>query len=77
MYFKLGAYRILERDIKYIKWEQQRGDNWTATICFRDGEELTIFDITGDEKNKIEEYWDKDIERCTSYLYNTNTEEES
>lgn len=77
MYFKLGKYRILERDIKYIKWEQQNDDNWAATICFRDGEELTIFDIDDAEKSKIEEYWDKDIERCTSYLYNTNTEEET
>ena len=79
MYFKLGVYRILERDIKYIKWVNRpnKEDEWAATICFRDGEELTIFDIDDAEKSKIEEYWDKDIERCMSYLYNTNTEEET
>lgn len=82
MYFKLGAYRILERDIKYIKWAQQDDGKWMATICFRDGEEITIFDIDPSEKNKIEGWWDKDIER-TMYPfgcrpnYNTVAKEES
>ena len=79
MYFKLGDYRILERDIKYIKWVNRpnKEDEWAATICFRDGEELTVFDITKDEKDKIEEWWDKDIEKAMSYLYYSNTKEES
>lgn len=65
MYFKLGKYRILERDIKYVRWTHQDDGGWTATICFRDGEEITIFDIDPSEKNKIEELWDADIERAT------------
>lgn len=69
MYFKFGDYRVLERDIKYIKWEQMGRDNWSATICFRDGEEITVSFIPEIEKNKIEEYWNKDIERAMSYLY--------
>ena len=84
MYFKLGDYRILERDIKYIRWTRQDDGDWTATICFsfRDGEELTIFDIDESEKNKIEEWWDRDIERTMFPFkclpdYNTVSKEES
>lgn len=69
MYFKLGVYRILERDIKYLKWEQQPNSDWIAKICFRDGEEITVPFIPELEKNALEEYWDKDIERGMSYLY--------
>jgi hypothetical protein len=76
MYFKLGDYRILERDIKYIRWELRGDGYWRATVCFRDGEELTVFDITKEEHDKIEEWWDKDIEKAMSYLY-ANTKEES
>lgn len=63
MYFKLGICRVLERDIRYVNWVQQNDDDWTATIRFRDGEEIIIYDIDPSEKNKIEEWWDKEIER--------------
>ena len=76
MYFKLGDYRVLERDIKYIKWVQQPNNDWSARICFRDGEELSILFISDAEKNKIEEWWDKDIEKAMSYFYYANTKEE-
>lgn len=79
MYFKLGDYRVLERDIKYIKWDQKGRDNWSATICFRDGEEITVTFIPEDEKNKIEELWDADIERTTcryGYFPNNAAKEE-
>ena len=77
MYFKLGDYRILERDIKYVRWTLQDDGKWTATICFRDGEGALIYDIYPSEKNKIEEWWDKDIEKAMSYLYYTDAKEET
>lgn len=66
MYFKLGVYRILERDIKYIRWfsnGKQMPEVSSAVVCFRDGEEITIERVPIEDRKKIEEWWDKDIER--------------
>lgn len=61
MFIKLGGCYIHERDIKYIKWTSTtHSDNTrdiSAVICFRDGEEIKIMNISDEEKQNVDQYW--------------------
>lgn len=61
MFIKLGNCRIQETDIKYINWTSTTHSNNTrdisAVICFRDGEEIKIMNISEEEKQNVDQYW--------------------
>ena len=61
MFIKLGNCRLLERDIKYIKWTSTtHSDNTTdisVIVRFRDGEEIKITNISEEEKRNVDQFW--------------------